>query len=139
MAIEVVVISLKFEENIYHWLVTRVSELIVLCYLQIPHYRNWVFIIILCCSNTLWSCAKYYLLQNYIAMLTGLIFVFITFYCHSWYTQIIRKLSVRGLRRGVGSMDYIHSVLIMEDDLEILIIQEAPILTKWQPVAVHLG
>jgi len=25
---------------------------------------------------------------------------------------------MRGLRRGVGSMDYIHTLLIMEDDLD---------------------
>ena len=30
----------------------------------------------------------------------------------------MRKLAVRGLRRGVGSMDYIHTLLIMEDDLD---------------------
>jgi len=31
---------------------------------------------------------------------------------------MVRKLAVRGLRRGVGSMDYIHTLLIMEDDLD---------------------
>ena len=31
---------------------------------------------------------------------------------------MVRKLAIRGLRRGVGSMDYIHTLLIMEDDLE---------------------
>ena len=31
---------------------------------------------------------------------------------------MVRKLAVRALRRGVGSMDYIHTLLIMEDDLD---------------------
>ena len=31
---------------------------------------------------------------------------------------MVRKLAIRGLRRGVGSMDYIHTLLIMEDDLD---------------------
>ena len=31
---------------------------------------------------------------------------------------MVKKLAIRGLRRGVGSMDFIHSLLIMEDDLE---------------------
>lgn len=31
---------------------------------------------------------------------------------------MVRKLAVRSLRRGVGSMDYIHTLLIMEDDLD---------------------
>ena len=31
---------------------------------------------------------------------------------------MIKKLAIRSLRRGVGSMDYIHSLLIMEDDLD---------------------
>ena len=30
----------------------------------------------------------------------------------------MRKLAIRSLRRGVGSMDYIESLLIMEDDLD---------------------
>ena len=31
---------------------------------------------------------------------------------------MVRKLAVRGLRRGIGSMDYIETLLIMEDDLD---------------------
>ena len=31
---------------------------------------------------------------------------------------MVRKLAIRGLRRGIGSMDYIHTLLIMEDDLD---------------------
>ena len=31
---------------------------------------------------------------------------------------MVQKLAVRSLRRGIGSMDYIHSLLIMEDDLD---------------------
>lgn len=31
---------------------------------------------------------------------------------------MIKKLAIRSLRRGVGSMDYIHTLLIMEDDLD---------------------
>ena len=31
---------------------------------------------------------------------------------------MVRKLAVRGLQRGVGSMDNIHTLLIMEDDLD---------------------
>ena len=31
---------------------------------------------------------------------------------------MVRKLAVRGLRKGVRSMDYIHTLLIMEDDLD---------------------
>ena len=31
---------------------------------------------------------------------------------------MIRKLCVRSLRRGTGSMDCIHSLLLMEDDLD---------------------
>ena len=30
----------------------------------------------------------------------------------------MRKLCVRSLRRGVGSMDFIQGLLIMEDDLD---------------------
>ena len=29
---------------------------------------------------------------------------------------MVRKLCIRSLRRGIGSMDYIHSLLIAEDD-----------------------
>ncbi|XP_028416756.1 uncharacterized protein LOC114540966 [Dendronephthya gigantea] len=32
--------------------------------------------------------------------------------------SLVRKLAIRGLRRGIGSMDYIHSLLLMEDDLD---------------------
>ena len=31
---------------------------------------------------------------------------------------MVRKLAVRGLWRGIGSMDYVHTLLIMEDDLD---------------------
>lgn len=31
---------------------------------------------------------------------------------------MVRRLCIRSLRRGRGSMDYIHSLLIMEDDLD---------------------
>ena len=31
---------------------------------------------------------------------------------------MVRKLAVQGLRRNIGSMDYIHTLLIMEDDLD---------------------
>ena len=31
---------------------------------------------------------------------------------------LVRKLAIRSLRRGIGSMDYIDSLLIMEDDLD---------------------
>ncbi|CAB4002850.1 P2X purinoceptor 7-like [Paramuricea clavata] len=31
---------------------------------------------------------------------------------------MVRKLAVRSLRRGIGSMDYIETLLIMEDDLD---------------------
>lgn len=30
----------------------------------------------------------------------------------------VKKLCIRSLRRGIGSMDYIDSLLIMEDDLD---------------------
>ena len=30
----------------------------------------------------------------------------------------IKKLCIRSLRRGVGSIDYVDSLLIMEDDLD---------------------
>ena len=30
----------------------------------------------------------------------------------------LKKLAIRSLRRGIGSMDYIQSLLIMEDDLD---------------------
>ena len=32
--------------------------------------------------------------------------------------SLVRKLAIRSLRRGIGSMDYIESLLIMEDDLD---------------------
>ena len=32
---------------------------------------------------------------------------------------MVRKIAIRSLRRGVGSMDYIHTLLIMEDDLDV--------------------
>jgi len=32
---------------------------------------------------------------------------------------MVRKLCIRSLRRGTGSMDYIHGLLIMEDDLDM--------------------
>ena len=31
---------------------------------------------------------------------------------------MVSKLCIRSLRRGVGSMDYIHGLLIAEDDLD---------------------
>ena len=31
---------------------------------------------------------------------------------------MVRKLCIRSLRRGIGSMDYIHGLLIAEDDLD---------------------
>ena len=31
---------------------------------------------------------------------------------------MVRKLCVQSLQRGIGSMDYIHSLLIAEDDDE---------------------
>jgi hypothetical protein len=31
---------------------------------------------------------------------------------------MVRKLAIRSLRRGIGSMDYIDILLIMEDDLD---------------------
>lgn len=31
---------------------------------------------------------------------------------------MVRKLCIRSLRRGIGSMDYVHGLLIMEDDLD---------------------
>ena len=31
---------------------------------------------------------------------------------------LVRKLAIRSLRRGIGSMDYIDSLLIMKDDLD---------------------
>ena len=32
--------------------------------------------------------------------------------------QMVPKLAIRSLRRGIGSMDYIHTLLIAEDDLD---------------------
>ena len=32
--------------------------------------------------------------------------------------MIANKLAIRGLRRGIGSMECIHSLLIAEDDLD---------------------
>ena len=32
--------------------------------------------------------------------------------------SLVRKLAIRSLRRGIGSMDYIDTLLIMEDDLD---------------------
>ena len=32
--------------------------------------------------------------------------------------QMVRKWAIRKLRRGIGSMDYIHTLLITEDDLD---------------------
>ena len=38
--------------------------------------------------------------------------------------QMVQKLGIRSLRRGIGSMDYIHALLIAEDnkdeDAEVL-------------------
>ena len=31
---------------------------------------------------------------------------------------MVRKLCIRSLRRGIGSMDYIHGLLTAEDDLD---------------------
>ena len=33
-------------------------------------------------------------------------------------SETIKKLCIRSLRRGIGSLDYIDSLLIMEDDLD---------------------
>ena len=30
---------------------------------------------------------------------------------------MVRKLAIRSLRRGIGSMDYIETLLIIDDDL----------------------
>ena len=32
--------------------------------------------------------------------------------------QIVQKFAIRSLRRGIGSMDCIHTLLIAEDDLD---------------------
>ncbi|CAB3982794.1 Hypothetical predicted protein [Paramuricea clavata] len=32
--------------------------------------------------------------------------------------SLVRKLAIRSLRRGIGSMDYMDTFLIMEDDLD---------------------
>ena len=32
--------------------------------------------------------------------------------------MIAKKLAIRGLKRGIGSMECIHSLLIAEDDLD---------------------
>ncbi|KAL9974803.1 hypothetical protein ACROYT_G011889 [Oculina patagonica] len=39
-------------------------------------------------------------------------------FIHTLDESMVRKLCIRSLRRGIGSMDYIHGLLIMEDDLE---------------------
>ena len=44
---------------------------------------------------------------------------------------MVRKLSIRSLRRGVGSMDYIHSLLIAEDDLDDVENEETPLKLWW--------
>ena len=31
---------------------------------------------------------------------------------------MVRKLAIRSLRRGIGSIDYIHTLLIAEDNLD---------------------
>ena len=31
---------------------------------------------------------------------------------------MVKRPAIRSLRRGIGSMDYIHTLLIMEDDLD---------------------
>ena len=33
-------------------------------------------------------------------------------------SETIKKLCIRSLRRGIGSLDYIDSLLVMEDDLD---------------------
>ena len=33
-------------------------------------------------------------------------------------SETVKKLCIRSLRRGIGSLDYIDSLLIMEDDLD---------------------
>lgn len=38
---------------------------------------------------------------------------------------MVRKICIRSLRRGVGSVDYIHSLLIAEDDLDDVESEEA--------------
>lgn len=38
---------------------------------------------------------------------------------------MVKKICIRSLRRGVGSMDYIHSLLIAEDDLDDVESEEA--------------
>ncbi|XP_078364989.1 uncharacterized protein LOC144649373 [Oculina patagonica] len=39
-------------------------------------------------------------------------------FIHTLDESMVRKLCIRSLRRGIGSMNYIHGLLIMEDDLE---------------------
>ena len=51
----------------------------------------------------------------------ALIDVTVTFNLHAFINTLdnttLEKLAVRSLRRGIGSMDYIQSLLLMEDDL----------------------
>ena len=39
-------------------------------------------------------------------------------FIHTLDEATVKKLAIRGLRRGIGSMEYIHSLLIAEDDLD---------------------
>ena len=39
-------------------------------------------------------------------------------FINTLYNTTLRKIAIRSLRRGIGSMDYIQSLLIMEDDLD---------------------
>ena len=39
-------------------------------------------------------------------------------FIHKFDEGMARKLAIRSLRRGIGSMDYTHSLLIAEDDFD---------------------
>ena len=45
-------------------------------------------------------------------------FVKFTVFIHTFDEGMARKLAIRSLRREIGSMDYIHSLLIAEDDFD---------------------
>jgi hypothetical protein len=39
-------------------------------------------------------------------------------FVHTLDEDTVKKLAIRSLRRGIGSMDYIHTLMIAEDDLD---------------------
>ena len=59
-------------------------------------------------------------------------------FIHTLDDETVKKLAIRSLRRGIGSMDYIHTLLISEDDLNDQV-EEISLKLKYFPASFYSG